>query len=86
MVIRILLERVFSRQELETRSITGKRSIKSGDLPRPPLDNRRFQLLLAVCRLKCPTLAYKFFIETIQNVQKVLRTRTKKEAVTPKEE
>jgi hypothetical protein len=43
MVIRILVERVFSRQELETQSITGKRTIKSGDLPRSPLDQTRFQ-------------------------------------------
>lgn len=78
LVIKELVQRVFSTRELEEHSITGKRSAKSGEIVRPALDQVRLEILEAVCRLKCPALIHKTFVEVLQNLQKVSRSRTMK--------
>ena len=69
-------QKLFSGNELETHYLTGKRSVKSGEVVRPPLDSVHLDLLEQLARGKCPELTHKLFVETLQNLQKVLRKKT----------
>jgi hypothetical protein len=78
-IIKTLALRLFSGKELNGRSITGKRSVKSADAaPRPPLDGERMELLEKLVRERCPDTTHKELVETVQNLQKVLRQQDKK--------
>ena len=44
-IIKVVAQKLFSGHELETHSLTGKRSVKSGEVVRPPLDSGRLDLL-----------------------------------------
>ncbi|XP_066574798.1 uncharacterized protein LOC136764542 isoform X2 [Amia ocellicauda] len=72
-VMKILVLKVFKREELHCCSVTGKRSVKSGENPRPPLHPERLDWLEALVREKCPSVTHKIFVEKLQNIQKVLR-------------
>ena len=75
-IINVVAQKLFTGQELETHSLTGKRPIKSGEAVRPPLDSVRLDLLQQLVRSKCPELTHKLFVETLQNLQKVIRKKT----------
>ena len=75
-IIKVVAQKLFTGQELETHSFTGKPSIKSGEVVRPPLDSVRLDLLEQLARSKCPELTHKLFVETLQNLQKVIRKKT----------
>ena len=70
-IIKVVAQKLFSGHELETHSLTGKRSVKSGEVVRPPLDSVRLDLLEQL-----PELTHKLFVGTLQNIQKVLRKKT----------
>ena len=72
-IIKVVAQKLLSGNELETHSLTGKRSVKSGEVVRPPLDSVRLDLLEQLARGKCPELTHTLFVETLQNLQKVLR-------------
>jgi hypothetical protein len=72
--VKYLLFELFSREEVKRCSISGKKTIKCGDVgPRPPLDQKRFRILLEIVFDAFPTYTRKDIIERIQNIQKVLR-------------
>ena len=75
-IIKLVAQKLFTGQELETHSLTGKRSIKSGEVVRPPFDSVRLDMLEQLARNKCPELTHKLFVETLQNLQKVIRKKT----------
>ena len=75
-IIKVVAQKLFSGNELETHFLTGKRSVKSGEVVRPPLDSVRLDLPEHLARGKCPELTHKLFVETLQNLQKVLRKKT----------
>ena len=75
-IIKVVAQKLLSGNELETHSLTGKRSVKSGEVVRPPLDSVRLDLLEQLARGKCPELTHTLFVETLQNLQKVLRKKT----------
>ena len=75
-VVKLVAQKLFTGHELETHSLTGKRSIKSGEVVRPPLDSVRLDMLEQLARNKCPELTHKVFVETLQNLQKVIRKQT----------
>ena len=72
-VVKTLALRLFTIEELCTRSISGKKSALGADKPREPLDGHRMSLLVKLMREKCPGVDRKIMIEKLQNVQKVLR-------------
>ena len=68
-IIKVVAQKLFSGHELETHSLTGKRSVKSGEVVRPPLDSVRLDLLEQLARGICPELTHKLFVETLQKLQ-----------------
>ena len=50
--IKVVAQKLFSDNELETHSLTGKRSVKSGEIMSPPLDNVRLDMLEQLARGK----------------------------------
>ena len=72
-VIKTLAYGVFSKDELASRSLTGKRSIHSGDNARLPLEQTKLHAIEAVAMEKCPSLSHKEFVSKFQNIQKMLR-------------
>ena len=51
-------------------------SVKSGEVVRPSLDSVRLDMLEQLARGKCPELTHKPFVETLQNLRKVLISLT----------
>ena len=72
-VLKTLALKVFTKEELAKRSISGKKCAKSGETPRLPLDQEKMALLEKLFLDKCPTMNHKIFMEKLQNIQKVLR-------------
>jgi hypothetical protein len=64
---------IFSKKELIQCSRTGKRSVKSGDSPRPSLDQRKLQTLQKLVLDKCPLFTKEQFVKKFENIQKMLR-------------
>ena len=75
-IIKLVAQKLFTGQELETHFLMGKQSIKSGEVVRPPFDSVRLDMLEQLARNKCPELTHKLFVETLQNLQKVIRKKT----------
>ena len=71
-IINMVAQKLFTGQELETHSLTGK----SGEVVLYPLDSVRLDLLEQLARSKCPELTHKLFVETLQKLQKVIRKKT----------
>lgn len=75
----IVLKKIFSSEEILTKSISGKKSIKSSASgPRPAMDQDKMNVLFDVLRWKFPNFARKDVVEKIQNIQKVMRRVEKK--------
>ena len=72
-VIKKLAYSVFSKDELAFKSLTGKRSIHSGDKARLPLEKTMLCAIETVTTEKCPSLNHKEFVSKFQNIQKMLR-------------
>lgn len=68
--LKYLCKLFFSEDELKNSSRTGKRSIKSGETPRPPLNIEK--LKTAVLKY-CVTFNSDIFMKKFENFQKVLR-------------
>ena len=77
-VIKTLAYSVFSKDELASKSITGKRSIHSGDKARLPLEKTKLCAIKTVAMEKCP-LNHKEFVSKFQNIQKMLRRTQNRE-------
>ena len=76
--VKILALEVFSEETLINSSISGKRSYKSCENgARPPLPQAILQIIEGLVREKEPGMTHKWFVEKLQSVQKVLRTRKK---------
>ena len=73
-VLKILALKVFTVQELVGHSPTGKKTCKSGDAVRPPLDLIQFQQLESLVRRKCD-VSHMTFMSKLQNLQKMLRKK-----------
>ena len=78
-VIKTLAYSVFSKDELASKSLTGKRSIHSGDKARLPLEKTKLCAIKAVAMEKCPSLNHKEFVSKFQNIQKMLRRTQNRE-------
>lgn len=72
-IVKKLAVRVFTREELITKSISGKRSAKSSESPRPALDPVKLSQIEHIARKK--GVEHRSFIEKLQNLQKVLRRK-----------
>ena len=72
-IVKLIALKLFTKDELISCSISGKRSARSTN-PRPPLDIGRFKVLTQLVSEKIPTASYPDIREKFQNVQKVLRT------------
>lgn len=81
--VKILATEVFTEQELQDCSISGKRTCKSSPAGvRPPLDQQTLQVIETIMKEKDPaTVNHKWFVEKIQSVQKVLRRKTQASGV-----
>jgi hypothetical protein len=71
-ITKLLSAQFFTTEELVSSSISGKKSAKSGDVCRPPLNAEKVGAMENVVREKCG-INRKEFVEKLQNVQKVLR-------------
>ena len=78
-VIKTLAYSVFSKDELASKSLTGKRSIHSGDKARLPLEKTKLCAIKTVAMEKCPSLNHKEFVSKFQNIQKMLRRTQNRE-------
>lgn len=67
-----LVRNFFSEDELRSCSRTGKKSVKSNDSPRPPLNGNIFQELTAAV-LKHTSFDFNTFVKKFENLQKILR-------------
>ena len=72
-VIKTLAYSVFSKDDLASKSLTGKRSIHSGDKTRLPLEQTKLRAIETVAMEKCPSLNHNDFVSKLQNIQKMLR-------------
>ena len=81
--VKILATEVFTEQELQDCSVSGKRTCKSSPVGvRPPLDQQTLQVIETIIKEKDPTTVnHKWFVEKIQSVQKVLRRKTQASGV-----
>ena len=61
-LIKTLVYSVFSKDELATKSLTGKRSFYSGNKARLLLEKIKLRAIETVAMEKCPSLNYKEFI------------------------
>ena len=73
-VIKTLAYSVFSKDELASKSLTGKRSILSGD---KPLEQTMLCAIETVAMEKCPFLNHKEFVSKFQNILR--RTQQEKQ-------
>ena len=71
-VVKALASHMFSKEELLTRSILGKRSCVCTEFSRPALNPQKLQEFKTIVAEYCNT-SHKDFVEKLQNVQKVLR-------------
>ena len=78
-VIKTLAYSVFSKDELASKSLTGKRSIHSGDKARLPLEKTKLCAIKTVAMEKYPFLNHKEFVSKFQNIQKMLRRTQNRE-------
>ena len=80
-ILKTLTFQIFTREEIKNCYLTGKKTAKCQDRAvRPALDQAKLQKLEGLVRQKCPGLSHKQFMEKLQNVQKVLRKKTKLQA------
>jgi len=79
--VEILIAKLFTQDELRNQSISGKTTVKCGaNDPRLALDQEKLSLLQDIVLNKFPNCASsKCIVEKIQNIQKVLRRKTKAE-------
>lgn len=64
---------VFTRNDLVTCSRTGKKTIHSGDVPKPALDGQKMAVVEQAVLLKCPSLAKESFRKKFDNLLKMER-------------
>lgn len=64
---------VFSRDELVTCSRTGKKTVKSGEVPKPALDSKKLNLLEKAVLMKCTKMSCESFKKRIDNIIKMER-------------
>ncbi len=76
-IIKVLAFVLFSKDELRDASISGKKSVKSGEVVRPALNQSKLAQLERVVRRRCPSVDRRVFVDKLQNVQKVLRRSAK---------
>jgi hypothetical protein len=79
--VEILIAKLFTQDELRNQSISGKKTVKCGaNDPRLAMDQEKLSLLQDIVLNKFPNCASrKCIVEKIQNIQKVLRRKTKAE-------
>ena len=77
-IIKAVLFKLFSNEELKKSSISGKATSKTHGNPRQPLAPEKFSLFEEIVRKKIPSLTHREVVEKVQNIQKVLR-REKRE-------
>ena len=77
----ILIGKLFTPDELRNQSISGKKTVKcAANGPRPAMDQEKLSLLQDIVLNKFPNCASrKCIVEKMQNIQKVLRRKTKAE-------
>lgn len=76
-ITKCLAKRMFSVEQLITCSVTGKRTGKCGDAPRPPLSAVYLAKLQDLVRELSPQYPRRDVLESINNVMKVLRFKKK---------
>ena len=73
-VLQILAKHLFSDDELCSSSRTGKKTVKCGASPRPPLDTKKFNTLERLVLTKTK-ISKETFVKKFQHFQKVLRRK-----------
>lgn len=77
---KFLCRKFFTDEDLRNCSRTGKKSIKSGETPRPPLDATQFEKLRKEVYRFC-SFEEKVFLKKFENLQKVLRKAKRNKTV-----
>ena len=72
--VQILARHIFTEDEIINYSITGKKTVKSGDCPRPPFNQAKFERLQRLVILKTK-VSKEVFLKKFENFQKVLRRK-----------
>lgn len=72
--VQILARHIFTEDEIINSSRTGKKTVKSGDCPRPPLNQAKFERLQRLVILKTK-VSKEVFLKKFENFQKVLRRK-----------
>ena len=72
-IVRRLALKMFTRKELKTCTRTGKKTSKTGEVPKPPLDDRKLQTLERLVLTKCPSITTEIFKKKFDNILKMER-------------
>ena len=72
--VQILAKHIFTEEEIINSSRTAKKTVKSGDNPRPPLNQEKIERLERLVILKT-NISKAEFIKKFENFQKVLRRK-----------
>lgn len=73
-ILKVTTFKLFTPEELASHSLTGKKSVKSGENPRPAIDQKRLEVLEATVRRKT-NMDHAQFFSKLQNIQKTIRKR-----------
>ena len=72
---KFIAQKLFSDEQLASCSVSGKRTFKSGDSPRPALDRESMTVLEKVVQEVCPAFTHTQMVAAIGNLQKCLRKK-----------
>lgn len=79
-IIKLVMFKLFTNENLINCSRTGKKTVKSGDIPKPALDADKYLLLERVVCRKCPNVSRDILKKKFENLQKMARRKSRNEA------